>query len=254
MSLAIDCSGRCSTPFVLFYLWSNVYAWYFFPARRAALQLFLTGLAYAGVLLLRGPVPEGETRGLIHVFGAGAAWWLITVGTMLVAGILVTTLRGRVDRLIGRLTEERNFVVSVVDTAAALVMIFGLDGTLKGINRACERTTGYRSDDVRGGHISELMLVPEQVDRARVEWEALVTGGGPREFEFSLITRGGDRREIAWSAVLGRDAAGNPDHVIATGVDITDRKRGERALRRHAERQEVVAELGRAGLGGLPLP
>src|SRR5919202_2551619 len=209
MSLAIDCSGRCSTPFVLFYLWSNVYAWYFFPARRAALQLLLTGIAYAGVLLLRGPVPEGETRGLINAFGAGTAWWLITVGTMFVEGVLVTTLRGRVDRLIARLTEERNSVVSVVDTAAALVMIFGLDGTLKGINRACERTTGYRSDDVRGRHISEFMLVPDQVERARVEWEGLMTDGGPREFEFSLLTRDGDRREIAWSAVVGRDADGN---------------------------------------------
>ncbi|MFL5780259.1 MAG: PAS domain-containing protein, partial [Thermoleophilaceae bacterium] len=254
ISAAVNFSGRGSTPFVLFYLWSNVYAWYFFPRRRAALQLLLTGLAYAGVLLIRGPVPEGETRGLVNVFGAGAAWWLITVGTMLVAGILVATLRGRVDRLISRLTEERNFVVSVVDTAAALVMIFGLDGTLKGINRACERTTGHKGDDVRGSHISEFMLVPEEVDRAVVEWEALMETGGPREFEFSLITRAGDRREIAWSAVVGRDAAGDPDHVIATGVDITERKRGERALRRQAARQEVVSELGRRGLVGLPLP
>jgi diguanylate cyclase (GGDEF)-like protein/PAS domain S-box-containing protein len=254
ISAAVNFSGRGSTPFVLFYLWSNVFAWYFFPRRRAALQLLLTGLAYAGVLLIHGPVPEGETRGLVYVFGAGAAWWLITVGTMLVAGILVATLRGRVDRLIGRLTEERNFVVSVVETAAALVMIFGLDGTLKGFNRACERTTGYRGDDVRGSHISEFMLVPEEVERAVVEWEKLMETGGPREFEFSLITRDGDRREIAWSAVVGRDAAGDPDHVIATGVDITERKRGERALRRHAARQEVVSELGRQGLVGLPLP
>ena len=254
ISLAVNFSGRGSTPFVLFYLWSNVYAWYFFPRRRAALQLLLTGLAYAGVLLIRGPVPEGATRGLVYVFGAGAAWWLITVGTMLVAGVLVTTLRGRVDRLIGRLTEERNFVVSVVDTAAALVMIFGLDGTLKGFNRACERTTGYRADDVRGSHISEFMLVPGELERARGEWEALVETGGPREFEFSVITLSGERREIAWSAVVGRDAAGQPDHVIATGVDITDRKRGERALRRQAARQEAVAELGRSGLVGLPLP
>jgi diguanylate cyclase (GGDEF)-like protein/PAS domain S-box-containing protein len=254
ISAAVNFSGRGSTPFVLFYLWSNVFAWYFFPRRRAALQLLLTGMAYAGVLLVRGPVPEGETRGLVNVFGAGAAWWLITVGTMLVAGILVATLRGRVDRLIGRLTEERNFVVSVVDTAAALVMIFGLDGTLKGFNRACERTTGYGADDVRGSHISEFMLVPEEVERAVVEWEKLMETGGPREFEFSLITRDGDRREIAWSAVVGRDAAGEPDHVIATGVDITERKHGERALRRHAARQEVVSELGRQGLEGLPLP
>ena len=145
-------------------------------------------------------------------------------------------------------------MVSVVETAAALVMIFGLDGTLKGFNRACERTTGYRADDVRGSHISEFMLAPAEIERAVREWEALIEGGGPREFEFSLIARDGEQRLIAWSAVVGRDAAGKPDHVIATGVDITERKRGERALRQQVARQEAVAELGRRGLAGLALP
>jgi diguanylate cyclase (GGDEF)-like protein/PAS domain S-box-containing protein len=254
ISLAIQFSGRSSTPFVLFYLWSNVYAWYFFPRGRAALQLLLTGVAYAGVLILRDPIgAEGSTNGLLPV-GAGAAWWLITLGTMLVAGILVTTLRGRVDRLIIGLTDEKNFVLSVVDTAAALVMIFGLDGRLMGFNRACERTTGYTADVIRGTHISEFMLVPEELERAHAEWELLMKTGGPSEFEFNLITRGGERRLIAWSAVVGRDPAGEPDHVVATGVDITERKRGERELRRQAARQAAVAELGRRGLEGLPLP
>jgi diguanylate cyclase (GGDEF)-like protein/PAS domain S-box-containing protein len=255
ISVAIEFSGRNTTPFVLFYLWSNVYAWYFFPRRRAMLQLCLTGAAYAIVLLLRDPVGSERTgHGVVPVFGAGAARWLITLGTMLVAGILVAALKERVDRLIRRLTEERNFVVSVVDTAAALVMIFGLDGRLMGFNRACERITGYGADEIRGSHISEFMLVPAELERAREEWEALVDSGESRDFEFHLIARGGDRRLIAWSAVLVRDAAGDPDHVIATGVDITERKRGERELHIHAARQASVAELGRRGLEGMPLP
>jgi diguanylate cyclase (GGDEF)-like protein/PAS domain S-box-containing protein len=254
ISVAILFSGRSTTPFVLFYLWSNLYAWYFFPRARALIQLGLTGVAYAVVLLLRDPVGgEVISGGVSGVSGGGAARWLITVGTMLVAGVLVASLRERVERLIRGLTEERNFVVNVVDTAAALVMIFGLDGTLQAFNRACESTTGYNAGDIRGSHISEFMLMPDELERAREEWDALIETGGPREFEFSLITREGDQRLIAWSAVVGRDAAGEIDHVIATGVDITERKRGERALRRQAARQEAVAELGRRGLEGLPL-
>jgi diguanylate cyclase (GGDEF)-like protein/PAS domain S-box-containing protein len=242
ISVAICLSGRSTTPFVLFYLWSNLYAWYFFPRSRAMIELGLTGVAYAVVLLVREPP------------AAGLARWLITVGTMLVAGVLVASLRERVESLMGGLTAERNFVVSMVDTAATLVMIFGLDGTLQGANRACERTTGYDAEEIRGRHISEFMLLPEELPRAHEEWDALVTGGGAREFEFSLLTRDGDRRLIAWSAVLGRDVDGLPDHVVATGVDVTDRRRGELELRRQAARQAAVAELGRRGLEGLPLP
>ena len=99
ISGAILFSGRSTTPFVLFYLWSNLYAWYFFPRARALIQLGLTGLAYAVVLLLRDPIgTEVVTGGGVSgAFGAGAARWLITVGTMLVAGVLVASLRERVE-------------------------------------------------------------------------------------------------------------------------------------------------------------
>ena len=255
ISVAIMVSGRTTTPFVLLYLWSNFYAWYFFPRRRALLQLGLTGAAYATVLLVHDKVGIGpSSAGTLPLLGPGAARWLITVGTMAVAGVLVATLRKRVERLIRELTEERNFVLSVVDTAAALVMIFGLDGRLLACNRACERITGYSGDEIRGGHISEFMLVPQELDGARAEWDLLVESGGPREFDFHLVTRDGEHRLIAWSAVVVPDAAGVPDHVVATGVDVTERKRGERELRRHAARQAAVAELGRRGLEGMALP
>src|SRR5437764_163429 len=245
ISIAITVSGRTTTPFVLFYLWSNFYAWYFFPRRRAILQLGLTGGAYAAVLLFHDKVGIGPSGpGILPLFGPGAARWLITVGTMAVAGVLVAALRQRVERLIRELTEERNFVVGVVDTAAALVMIFGLDGRLQACNRACERITGYSGDDIRGSHISEFMLLPDELERARAEWDLLVESGGPREFDFHLVTKDGEHRLIAWSAVLVPDAAGVPDHVVATGVDVTELKRGERELRRHAARQAAVAEPG----------
>src|SRR5919202_4115599 len=220
ISTAIELSGRGTTPFVLFYLWSNLYAWYFFPRARAVIQLGLTGLAYAFILVVGAPDRGGpDVGGLVPFVGSGVARWLITVGTMLVAGILVASLRERVERLIHGLTGERNFVVSVVDTAAALVMIFGLDGRLEGCNRAFERTTGYGADELRGSHISEFMLFPDELDRARSAWDALIEHGGPNEFELSLMTRTGKRRVIAWSAVVGRDAAGAPHPVIATGID-----------------------------------
>src|SRR5205807_2034498 len=47
ISAAIFFSGRSGTPFVLFYLWSNLYSWYFFSRRAALTHLALTGIAYA---------------------------------------------------------------------------------------------------------------------------------------------------------------------------------------------------------------
>src|SRR5256885_8131866 len=94
ISAAIHFSGRSGTPFVLFYLWSNLYAWYFFSRRRAIVQLAWIGVAYALVLIVRDPItPVANTGGVVPFVGPGAARWLITIGTMLVAGALVAMLR-----------------------------------------------------------------------------------------------------------------------------------------------------------------
>jgi len=255
ISAAIYFSGRAGTPFVLFYLWSNVYAWYFFPWRRAAFQLAFLGAAYATVLAVHDPVATvgGNTRGLLPVLGPGAARWLITLGTMLVAGGLVAILRDRVDRLLGRVTEERNFVSSVLETAAAIVIIFDLEAKLQGFNRAFEAIGGYTVEELRGRGFGDTMLLPEERDSARRAWETVLETGAC-QFDSHLLTRDGERRMIAWSTVTGRDAHGTVDHVIATGIDITARRRSEDELQNRAAREAAAAELGRRGLEGLPLP
>src|SRR2546429_2185440 len=176
ISAAIFFSGRAGTPFVLFYLWSNVYAWYFFPWRRAAFQLGFIGVAYAVVLAIHDPAPTlgGNTPGLLPLLGPGAARWLITLGTGAVAGGLVAILRDRVDALLGRVTEERNFVSSVLETAAALAIIFDLDGKLQGFNRAFESIGGYTVEELRGSGFGDTMLLPEERDLAREGWERVL--------------------------------------------------------------------------------
>ncbi|HEX8648478.1 MAG TPA: EAL domain-containing protein [Thermoleophilaceae bacterium] len=250
---AVHFTGRSATPFVLFYLWSNVYAWYFLPRARAAVQLGLIGIAYGAALLVAdsvGTLPY--TDGLIPLGGAGATRWIITLGTLLVTGLLITTLRERVDRLIARVTEERNFVSNVVDTAAALVVVIDADGRIQRFNPACEIVTGFTCEEVRGTPWHE-MIQPSEVGQVRRDWPALLASAGSRQFDAGVRTRTGDTRLVAWSAIAVRDAAGRADHVIATGIDITDRKRGEHELRRRLKREAAVAELGRQGLEGISL-
>ena len=253
ITAAVHFTGRSATPFVLFYLWSNVYAWYFLPRARAAVQLALIGLAYGAALLVADSVlnlPYAD--GLIPLGGAGASRWIITIGTLLVTGLLITTLRERVERLFNRATEERNFVSNVVDTAAALVVVIDAEGRIQRFNPACEVVTGFTCEEVRYQSWHELIR-PSEVDQVRRDWPALLASDGSRQFDAGVRTRSGETRLVAWSAIAVRDAAGRADHVIATGIDITDRKRGEYELRRRLKREAAVAELGRQGLEGLSL-
>ncbi|HEX3693150.1 MAG TPA: diguanylate cyclase [Solirubrobacteraceae bacterium] len=84
-------SGQAPSPLVFFYLWIFLYASYFFTRREAAVQIAYAALAYAALLLARPP-EEGIP-----------AWWLVGIGTLLIAAIVIMTMRARVEALIARL-------------------------------------------------------------------------------------------------------------------------------------------------------
>jgi PAS domain S-box-containing protein len=118
-------------------------------------------------------------------------------------------------------------------------------------NRACERTTGYSFDEARGRLLWDLFLIPEEVESVKAVFEELRAGQFPNEYENYWVTKDGRRRLISWSntALLGADGA--VEYVIGTGIDVTDRKQAEEALRMaHDEMdlrvQERTAELEQA--------
>jgi diguanylate cyclase (GGDEF)-like protein len=84
-------SGESPSPLVFFYLWIFLYSSYFFTKREAAAQIVYVGLAY-GALLLARPPSSGVP-----------AWWIVGMGTLLVAAVLIQAMRDRVELLIARL-------------------------------------------------------------------------------------------------------------------------------------------------------
>jgi diguanylate cyclase (GGDEF)-like protein/putative nucleotidyltransferase with HDIG domain len=84
-------SAGSPSPVVFFFVWSALYASYFFTTTGTAIQVVYIGAAYAALLIARPPSS-----------GAGA-WWLVGMGTLLVAAILIRSMRERVEVLIERL-------------------------------------------------------------------------------------------------------------------------------------------------------
>jgi diguanylate cyclase (GGDEF)-like protein/putative nucleotidyltransferase with HDIG domain len=84
-------TGTNPSPFVCMYLWVALYAAYFLTRRQAVAQIVYVGLLYG--LLLTALPPSND------IF----AWWLVGVGTLLVASTLVMVMRARVETLIAKL-------------------------------------------------------------------------------------------------------------------------------------------------------
>jgi PAS domain S-box-containing protein len=128
------------------------------------------------------------------------------------------------------LQQERNVVSAILDTVGALVTVLDPEGRIVRFNRACELTTGYSIEEVRGRHIWEFFLLSEEVERFRSILQQLSGDVLPQDCQGHWVTRHGTNRLIAWSSSMLPGSDGTPNYVIATGIDITEREQLERAL------------------------
>ncbi len=128
------------------------------------------------------------------------------------------------------LQEERNVVSAILHTVGALVVVLDPEGRIIRCNRAWEQTTGYALAEVTGQKIWDLFMVPEEVDRFQSVFQQLRTDQLTVDYEGYLVKRDGSRRWIAWSSTVlpGNDAT--PLYIIATGIDITERKHLEKTI------------------------
>lgn len=134
------------------------------------------------------------------------------------------------------LQEERNLLSALLDTVGALVMVLDPNGRIIRFNRTCEQLTGYSFAEVQGHTLGDLSIFSEEADHFR-------SGLGdmhqlPREYESEWITRDGSRRLIAWSTTVLPGTHARPAYVIATGIDITERKRLEKTILEVSSREQ----------------
>ncbi|MGA6984915.1 MAG: PAS domain S-box protein [Terriglobales bacterium] len=136
------------------------------------------------------------------------------------------------------LQEERNVVSAILDTVGALVVVLDPEGRIIRFNRAGEQSTGYSSAEVAGQSIWDLFMVREEVEGFKAIFERLSRDQRPNDYEGYLVRRDGERRLIAWSSTLLPGHDGNPASVIATGIDITERKRLEKTILEISAREQ----------------
>jgi PAS domain S-box-containing protein len=149
------------------------------------------------------------------------------------------------QRVTEELRSQQEFIETVLETAAALVVVLDRHGRILRFNRACEQTTGYSSEEVVGKTVWDVLLIPEEIDTVKALF-ARLAGGEPRnEYENLWVSKDGRRRRIAWSNTVITNRQGVVDYVVGTGIDVTLLNQIQEQLRK----TERVAELGTLASG-----
>ncbi|MGH9397854.1 MAG: PAS domain-containing sensor histidine kinase [Terriglobia bacterium] len=136
------------------------------------------------------------------------------------------------------LQEERKVVSAILETVGSLVVVLDPGGRIVRFNRACERVTGYSLSEVKGKCVWDLVMAPEERERFRVIFGQLRSGELPADYESHWVNRAGDRRLIAWSSAVLRGEGGAVTHIIASGIDVTERKRLENTILEISAREQ----------------
>ncbi len=131
----------------------------------------------------------------------------------------------------GELQEQRNLLSAILDTVGALVVVLDQQGRIIRFNRACEQLTGYAFADVEGKPLWELFLARDEAAQFRALFPQIRSSVSRTEYENRWITRDGGERTIAWSAAVLPGAKQFPMYVIASGIDVTERKRAQAKFR-----------------------
>jgi PAS domain S-box-containing protein len=133
---------------------------------------------------------------------------------------------------------ERDFADTVANTIPVLLTVVDENARISepGPNRAFEQCLGWRSREVVGRNLLELIDDPDEY-RALMAIASAANGVPAAERESQWRCQDGSTRAIAWTA---RQILGHDGHVsvLVSGVDVTERNRQEKEVR--ASRQRIV--------------
>jgi diguanylate cyclase (GGDEF)-like protein/PAS domain S-box-containing protein len=135
---------------------------------------------------------------------------------------------------------------AVLDAAASLIVVGDNEGRLLCWNRACEQLSGYTAAEIgRSPAILDRLVVEEDRQRAGSVVDSLARGESPVLMETRWRTRSGDVRLISWSCTGLTAPDGTITHVVATGIDVTERRRLDRRLRHLADHDDLTGLINR---------
>ncbi|GAB2869218.1 hypothetical protein GCM10027277_42950 [Pseudoduganella ginsengisoli] len=201
-----------------------------------------TLIASALALLVMGyftnpslPDPQTQTASLIQ-------WCVITLNYVFIMAVLTLgcgVLLKRLDSSIGALrglNEELRLTSAAVARLNDMVLI--AEVTEQGqhiifVNKAFERRTGYRRDEVLGRDL-RLLQGPDTSPATLERIAGAVQRSEPVRAELLNYTRAGEPYWVEMELVPFADEGGNNTHWVAVERDITERKRSENDIHRLA--------------------
>ena len=135
-----------------------------------------------------------------------------------------------------KLQDAKEFAENLIRTANVIFVRLDYNGNVVQMNEVAEKITGYSQVEVLGRNWFETLVPRQHYPYVWETFEQITSSGNvPDIFENPILTKDGEERQIIWknNTVL---EGGRVIGTISFGMDITERKQAELALRESEEK------------------
>ncbi len=181
---------------------------------------------------------------LIGSHSSGKSCWL--AGTI----VDVTERREAQDAL----KKEQQFISKILHTAQALIVVLDPHWRVVDLNQACEELTGQKVEQVKGRSFMDLCVVTAEHHGTVTQLLlSMQSGKFPESFENAWVSKDRKICWISWSNSVMRNENDEVEYIIATGIDITERRMAEQTVNHLWRQNELILQSAAEGIYGLDI-
>ncbi len=129
----------------------------------------------------------------------------------------------------------------VVENMPVMLDAFDEDGQIISWNHECEKVTGFSADELRGNPEAAKLLYPDKDYEDYIRSMLKKYGGNFRNLEWDITCKDGSVKTILWSNISEKYPIPGW-YSWAIGLDISERKRAEEALRESEKMYHLLAD------------
>jgi PAS domain S-box-containing protein/putative nucleotidyltransferase with HDIG domain len=144
------------------------------------------------------------------------------------------------------LKKEQLFNTAILDSVPGILYLYDETGHLVHWNKQNEEVTGYSSEELKGMHVLDWFGGVEPDTSNIINSIEAVMKNGHSMIEARIINKSGHAIPMILTGV--KLAIDGKDHLLGIGIDITDRKKAEEALKNSEEKYRNIFEKAVEGI------